>query len=82
MAGGLPTEIFSETELLRTPKDITISCSLEMSVFKVESLLIFTILLMRLHKAFFFLSLCSIPADIHYAQFDSSSRQRLNWAEK
>ena len=54
MAGGLPTEIFSETELLRTPKDITISCSLEMSVFKVESLLIFTILLMRLHKAFFF----------------------------
>lgn len=56
MAGGLPPEIFSETELLRTPKEITISCSLEMSVFKVESLLIFTILLMRLHKAFFFFS--------------------------
>jgi len=60
MAGGLPTEIFSETELLRTPKEITISCSLEMSVFKVESLLIFTILLMWLHKAFFF-SFPSVP---------------------
>ena len=54
MAGRLPTENFSETELLWTPKEITISCFLEMSVFKVESLLIFTILLMRLHKPFFF----------------------------
>ena len=61
MAGGLPPEIFSETELLRTPKEITISCSLEMSVFKVESLLIFTILLMRLHKAFFFFFFPSVP---------------------
>lgn len=61
MAGCLPTEIFSETELLWTPKEIKISCSLEMSVFKVENLWLFTILLMRLYKAFFFFFFPSVP---------------------
>lgn len=46
-------EIFRENELLWTPNEVIMSCSLEISVLKVEGLLTFTILLMRLHKAFF-----------------------------
>lgn len=38
VAGSLPRKIFREAELLWTCKEITISCSLAISVFKAESL--------------------------------------------